>query len=48
MIVMPTTYSPNTVARSFTLVDEFELSGRVLHVIYDSQTPRAAIIEADI
>lgn len=48
MIVMPATYSPNTVARSFTLVDEFELSGRVLHVIYDSQTPRAAIIEADI
>ncbi len=26
MIVMPTTYSPNTVAVSFTLVDEFELS----------------------
>ncbi|MDI3362281.1 MULTISPECIES: GNAT family N-acetyltransferase [Lelliottia] len=48
MIVMPTTYSPMTVARSFQLVEEFELSGRVLHVIYDSQTPRAAIIEADI
>lgn len=48
MIVMPTTYSPSTVARSFKLVDEFELSGRVLHVIFDSQTPRAAIIEADI
>ena len=48
MIVMPTTYSPSTIARSFKLVDEFELSGRVLHVIFDSQTPRAAIIEADI
>jgi hypothetical protein len=46
MIVMPTTYSPSTIARSFKLVDEFELSGRVLHVIFDSQTP--AIIEADI
>ena len=39
---------PEYGCRSFTLVDEFELSGRVLHVIYDSQTPRAAIIEADI
>ena len=48
MIVMPTTYSPKTVARSFNVVEELELSGRVLHVIYDSQTPRAAIIEADI
>lgn len=48
MIVMPTTYSPKTVARSFKLVDEFVLSGRVLHVIFDSQTPRAAIIEADV
>lgn len=48
MIVMPTTYSPKTVARSFNVVEELEFSGRVLHVIYDSQTPRAAIIEADI
>lgn len=48
MIVMPTTYSPMTVARSFNVVEEFELSGRVLHVIYDPQTPRAAIIEADV
>ncbi|MGL5599644.1 MAG: GNAT family N-acetyltransferase [Silvania sp.] len=48
MIVMPTTYSPMTVARAFKRVEEFELSGRLLHVIYDSQTPRAAIIEADI
>ncbi len=48
MIVMPTTYSPMTVARAFKQVEEFELSGRLLHVIYDPQTPRAAIIEADI
>ncbi|MND67126.1 MULTISPECIES: GNAT family N-acetyltransferase [Enterobacteriaceae] len=48
MIVMPTTYSPKTVARSFNIVEELELSGRVLNVIYDSQTPRAAIIDADI
>jgi len=48
MIVMPTTYSPMTVARAFKHVEEFELSGRLLHVIYDPQTPRAAIIEADI
>ena len=48
MIVMPTTYSPMTVARAFTRVEEIELSGRLLHVIYDPQTPRAAIIEADI
>lgn len=48
MIVMPTTYSPMAVARSFKVVDTFELSGRILLVIYDRQTPRAAIIEADI
>lgn len=48
MIVMPTTYSPMTVARAFNVVEEFALSGRVLHVIYDRQTPRAAIIEADV
>ena len=48
MIVMPTTYSPMTVARSFRVVEEIELSGRLLQVIYDKQTPRAAIIEADI
>lgn len=48
MIVMPTTYSPMTVSRAFRVVEEFELSGRVLNVIYDSQTPRAAIIEADV
>lgn len=48
MIVMPTTYSPMTVARAFKQVEEFELSGRLLHVIYDPKTPRAAIIEADI
>lgn len=48
MIVMPTTYSPMTVARAFRQVEEFEISGRLLHVIYDPKTPRAAIIEADI
>lgn len=35
MIVMPTTYSPMTVARSFRVVEEIELSGRLLQVIYD-------------
>lgn len=48
MIVMPTTYSPMTVARSFQIVETFVLSGRMLHAIYDDQTPRAAIIEADV
>lgn len=48
MIVMPATYSPATIARIFEVVEEFSLSGRVLQVIYDCQTPRAAIIEADV
>lgn len=48
MIVMPATYSPMTIARVFEVVEEFTLSGRVLQIIYDCQTPRAAIIEADV
>lgn len=48
MIVMPTTYSPMTVARSFQVVEEFAIAGRVLRIIYDQATPRAAIINADV
>lgn len=44
MIVMPASYSPATVARSFKVIHEFELAGRPLQVIYDEGTPRAAII----
>lgn len=48
MIVMPSTYSPATIARMFEMVEEFELGSRVVQIVYDCQTPRAAIIKADI
>ncbi|MDN0118375.1 hypothetical protein [Yersinia frederiksenii] len=44
MIVMPSTYSPATVAREFTLIHEFELSNTEYGVIFDEKVPKAAII----
>ncbi|WP_050130481.1 hypothetical protein [Yersinia frederiksenii] len=44
MIVMPSTYSPATVAREFTLIHEFELSKMKYGIIFDKEAPRVAII----
>ncbi|CAN1579160.1 N-acetyltransferase [Escherichia coli] len=47
MAVIPMSYSPSAVERSFSVVNEFELAGRKLAVIFDEQTPRASIINLD-
>ncbi|WP_186368608.1 hypothetical protein [Yersinia alsatica] len=44
MIVMPSTYSPATVAREFALIHEFELSKMKHGIIFDKEAPRVAII----
>lgn len=44
MIVMPSTYSPATIAREFKIVHEFELSGMEYAVVFDIKVPKAAII----
>ncbi|WMY73878.1 hypothetical protein RHD99_20970 [Buttiauxella selenatireducens] len=48
MIVMPLSYSPAAIERSFQVVDEITLAGKRFLVIFDKQTPRAAIVKADI
>ena len=48
MTVLPMSYSPSTIERSFVIVDEFDVAGIRAAVIYDSTTPRAAIIDLDI
>lgn len=44
MIVMPSTYSPATIAREFKVIHEFELSSMKYGVIFDKNVPKAAII----
>ncbi|MFP2507091.1 hypothetical protein [Buttiauxella gaviniae] len=48
MIVMPLSYSPAVIDRSFEVVDEITLAGKRFLVIFDKQTPRAAIVKAEI
>lgn len=48
MTVLPISYSPSAVKRSFVVVDEFDVAGIRAAVIYDAATPRAAIIDLDI
>lgn len=48
MAVMPMSYSPSAVARSFVTVDEFNVAGINAAIIYDAATPRASIIDLDI
>lgn len=47
MAVIPMSYSPSAIERSFSIVNEFELAGRKLAVIFDENTPRASIINLD-
>ena len=44
MAVMPVTYSPATIERSFKIIDEFTVAGLNLAIIFDEATPRASII----
>jgi hypothetical protein len=48
MTVLPMSYSPSAVERSFVIVDKFDVAGMRAAVIYDAATPRAAIIDLDI
>lgn len=48
MAVLPMSYSPSAVERSFVVVDEFDVAGIRAAVIYDAATPRAAIIDLDL
>lgn len=48
MAVLPMSYSPSAVERSFVIVDEFDVAGIRAAVIYDAATPRAAIIDLDL
>jgi hypothetical protein len=46
MIVIPMSYSPATVARRFAVLEEVRIRNLVYQVIFDSDTPFAAVIEA--
>ena len=45
MAVMPMEYSPGTVARRFTVLEEVILRDTSYQVVYDAKTPFAAVIE---
>lgn len=45
MLMFPMALAPAEVARDYSIIDEFELAGKRRAIIYDAQTPRAAIIK---
>lgn len=45
MAVLPMEYSPSTVARRFTVLEEVILRDTSYQVVYDAKTPFAAVIE---
>lgn len=47
MLMLPMTLTPAEVARGYSIIDEFDLVGKRRAVIFDAQTPRAAIIKMD-
>ncbi|WP_241522192.1 hypothetical protein [Chimaeribacter californicus] len=48
MIVIPHSYSPETIARRFEIIDELLIHGASWPIIYDKAIPFAAVIEADV
>ncbi|WP_253282907.1 MULTISPECIES: hypothetical protein [Cedecea] len=47
MVVMPFSYSAAAVKRSFDVIEELTFAGQKFLIIFDKQTPRAAIIKAE-
>lgn len=48
MTILPTSYSPSAVQRRFEIIEEVVISDKTYLVIFDAETPKAAVIEAEL
>ena len=48
MTILPTSYTPSAVKRRFEIIEEVVIANKTYFVIFDAETPKVAVIEAEL